>query len=170
MNNHSFFRHRVLTWFALLLAWSVCEQVRAAEELSIPNALLTVVESAEVSAARGGTLDKLLVREGELVAAGEFVAELRSEQAQLAVEEARLELKMAEQTAANDVDIRYARKTREQAENEFERAVSVNQALPGTIPDREVDFLRLAVERSKLEIERAEKAHQLSDTKVALHE
>lgn len=156
--------------FILLLALSICGTVHATEEISIPNALLTVVESAEVSAARGGTLEKLLVREGELVKSGELVAQLKSQQAQLAVEESRLELKMAQQTADNDVDIRYARKTLQQAENEFERSVSVNEALPGTIPEREVDFLRLAVERSKLEIERAEKAHELSTTKVALQE
>lgn len=167
---------RAMTWnrcsilLTIVFASNLCASVHAAEEISILNALLTVVESAEVSAARGGTLEKLLVREGELVKSGELVARLKSQHAQLAVEEARLELKMAEQTAENDVDIRYAHKTLEQAENEFERSVSVNEALPGTIPEREVDFLRLAVERSKLEIERAEKAHELSATKVALQE
>ena len=138
----------------------------AKEPLQLPPVLLTVTESAEVSAARPGVLSKLLVREGQIVKPNQLIAVLDDSKALVAVEDAQLELRMSKQQAEDDVEIRYAKKTYEQSKTELRRSQAVNVDLPGTISDRELDLLKLAVERSELEIERAESEYRLAQMKV----
>ncbi len=153
-----------------LAVGGLVSQLQAGEPITVPSMLLTTVESAQVSAAREGILAKVLVQEGQLVKSQQLIAQLESGQAKLAVEEAQLQLQLATQVVEDDVDIRYARKTLEQAENESARSAAVNETLPGTIADRELDFLQLAVDRAQLEIERAQKERHLAATKVRLQE
>jgi len=158
--------------FALILLVDVllCMPLDAEEPLYLPSVLLTVTETAEVSAARAGILAKLFVREGQLVHQSQRVAKLDNAKALVNVEEVQLKLRMAQKVSEDDVDVRYAQKTYEQATSELRRSVAVNNDLPGTISERELELLQLAVERSELEIERAEKEHQLSKMKFEQHQ
>jgi len=155
---------------AVIVYTSVGIPLHAEEPLHLPAVLLTVTETAEVSAARAGILVKIFVREGQLVRQSQKVAELDNAKALVNVEEGQLKLRMAQQVAEDDIDIRYAKKTFEQAASELRRSVAVNNGLPGTISERELELLQLAVERSELEIERAEKEHHLSKMKWEQHQ
>jgi len=148
----------------------LCMPLNAEEPLHLPSVLLTVTETAEVSAARAGILAKLFVCEGQLVNQSQRVAKLDNAKALVNVEEAQLKIRMAQKVAEDDVDVRYAQKTHEQATSELRRSLAVNNDLPGTISERELELLQLAVERSELEIERAEKDYQLSKMKLEQHQ
>ncbi len=140
--------------------------LRSEEPLKLPPVLLTVTESAEVSAGRAGILEKILVREGQIVQAKQVIAELNSAKAAVTLEEAQLKLRMSKQAAEDDIEIRYARKKNERARSEMRRSEAVNEDLPGTISQRELEILELALEQSALEIERAEKDHLLLQMKL----
>jgi len=162
---------KTINWVLILMVDSLLgASLHALEPLHLPSVLLTVTETAEVSAARAGILAKLLVREGQLVQKNQIVAELDNAKALVTVQEGQLLLHMAQQVAEDDVDIRYAHKTLEQAASELRRSLAVNKDLPGTISERELELLQLAVERSELEIERAEKEHRLSKMKWEQHQ
>ncbi len=161
----------VSTALTFLIAFTqFCTNLCAEEALRLSSVLLTVTETAEVSAARGGILSKLLVREGQLVQPHQLVAELNNAKALVEVEEAQIELRMAQEVAKDDVGVRYAQKTREQATSELRRSEAVNSELPGTISERDLELLRLAIERSELEIERAEKEFRLANMKLKQHQ
>lgn len=67
----------------------------------------------------------------------------------------RQDLSVARQESQSDIRVRLAKKENKVAEAELQRATSVNADLPNTVSAKEVDRLRLALERTELEIEHA---------------
>ncbi|MBQ18410.1 MAG: hypothetical protein CMJ65_14935 [Planctomycetaceae bacterium] len=99
---------------------------------------------------RVGTIKQLNFREGDLVKAGQLVA-------QLSDDVARAALASAEKKAGNDVHKRYASKSYDVAKNEREQAELANKNTGmNVVPLIEVRRLLLAEERSRLQIEQAD--------------
>ena len=105
--------------------------------------------TADLSPGAGGLLAAVDVRPGDRVAAGDVLATLRD-----AAPRASLE-RVARQ-AADDADLRYARKASELAQAEFLAARDLNAEIAGARPEAEIRRLRLAAERALLAIEQAE--------------
>lgn len=141
---------------------------RAADEIEVPSALIKIVESVDIPAANSGVLAKVLVREGDIIEMGDLLAQLDDRSVQLQRSEAQLDAQIAKKEAKNDVLARLARKTHELAMTELQRALNVNKGIPNSVSDRELNVLRLTVDKSALEIEQAEHNRQVAELNLSL--
>lgn len=110
---------------------------------------------------RPGLVTDVVPREGLKVLKGDIIAKLNDEAARYTYESAKLE-------ASNDVDIRFADKSMELAETEYQKAVDSNKRIPNTVVDIEVQRLKLAFERGELQLEQAQ--HQQKVNKLTAQE
>ncbi|MGL4513970.1 MAG: efflux RND transporter periplasmic adaptor subunit [Lacipirellulaceae bacterium] len=145
---------------AALLAQTAAERYEA-------SAILAPAESAEAPAPDAGILRDLTVREGGRVAAEATIARIDSREQSLLAAVAQEDLSVATRESQSDVRVRVARAEQRVAEAELGRATSVNATLPNVVSEKEIDRLRLAVERTKLEIEFAEFERSLLSLKIA---
>ena len=114
----------------------------------LPNCRLRVVHDVQLASERSGIL-AYVVPAGSYVKAGTTVAHLRDSVA-------RASLAIAEKEAADDIEIRFARKATEVAQINYERMRQANLALAGTVSDLELREARLAAEKTLLQLEQAE--------------
>jgi RND family efflux transporter MFP subunit len=141
-----------LAWSAIiwLLTGSARDLVaQSPEVLTVREVRLSLVERALLAAERTGVLDRVHVREGDVVAADAPVAQLRDQLL-------RAQLEIAERHLQNDVDLRFSRKAAELANLEFAKSVKVNEGTAGTISEMELRRLRLAGEKALLQLEQAQ--------------
>lgn len=133
-----------------------------AQEFLIDNGMLKLVDDISVPAEVSGTIEKMLVTEGEFVKAGNVIAEIESASVQLAIEAAKLELETANREAKNEIDILEAQKSEAVAKAELDRVVSANAKTPNTFLNGEVDRFRLMFERAELGVRRAQHEQELA--------
>jgi multidrug efflux pump subunit AcrA (membrane-fusion protein) len=114
----------------------------------IGDCRVRLLNEVQLSSARTGILE-VAVTEGETVKTGSVVAQLRDRLQ-------RVGHAIAQREAGNDVDVRFARKASELAQAKFLRAVDANKSAAGTVSELELRELRLAAEKSLLQIEQAE--------------
>lgn len=107
-----------------------------------------LADEAVLASDRPGILKFVEPEEGAQVSKGQKVAALNDEVAAAAV-------KVAEETAKNDIEIRYAQKSAEVSDAEYRKALQANKRTAGSLPEVEVERMRLSVERAKLQIEKA---------------
>ena len=99
---------------------------------------------------RVGTIKLLDLREGDMIKSGKLIAQLDESVARAA-------LASATEKAQNKIHERYAIKSLDVAANELEQAEEANRrAKMDVVPDIEVRRLKLARERSALQIEQAQ--------------
>ena len=146
-----------MSWILALTCLLAEVPTAAADQtIEVPDVLVTLIERVDVPARESGVLAAIAVREGQIVAAGEQLAQLDDTQPQLARKKAEIELQVARLQASNDVDVRFAQKSAEVAGAELKRAgeslVKYNRSVSAT----ELDRLRLEAERAALQVEQAE--------------
>lgn len=124
----------------------------ASDPIVVPECRLKVAHEVELSCERGGVLD-FVAEEGSQVQQGQVIVLLRD-----AV--ARATYAIAEKESANDIEVRFARKASELAQLKYERAQQADRAVSGTVTEFELRELRLAAERSLLQLQQAQ--HQFS--------
>ena len=155
-------RHVILL-FILVLATS-CPTKGWAADIPVDSVLLRVIEEVEVPAQELGVLAEVVVWEGQTVAADELLAQIDDTEVKLARQRAKLELDIANESANNDVRVRFAKKAVEVVKAELQRAKDSVQKYPKAVSDTEMDRLRLTVEKATLDIEQAE--HELTLAKL----
>lgn len=132
--------------------------------LSVDSVLVTLIDEVEVPANAEGALIALTVREGDAVKAGQELGRVDDLDARASVKQLELEADIARQKAENDLKVRYAHKNAEVSKAELRRAEEsvkqFNRAVSGT----EIDRLRLAAERTDLEILQAD--HEFAIAKL----
>lgn len=144
------------TIIVVMLLWQVFDHASCnAQELQMQSAITRIAESVELSAAQAGLLAEVRVTEGQVVQKGDVLAIVNDAVLQAKLNRAQVEAAIAAEDAGNDVAIRLAEKSRELATTEYERAIGLNQRIPDSVSQREVNMLRLAREKSLLEIEEA---------------
>lgn len=141
----------------LLHVWlaSVAAAPTAPPQITLNTCLVSLIQEARVPARQAGVLVELAVREGQTVAKDALLARIDDTQAQLGHKAASLNLRVALEQARDDVNVRYAVAALKVAQAELRRAEEANAAIEGTVPEAEMDRLRLTCEKLQLEIERA---------------
>jgi multidrug efflux pump subunit AcrA (membrane-fusion protein) len=124
--------------------------------------LVKVKDEVEIPAQKEGTLIKLTVIEGTRVKTGDLLAVIDDREAQAAVKVARFGLQAAEERATDDIEERYAAKAAEVAKKDLEKDLDANQRHSGSVPDIEIIQKQLVVEKSDLQIEKAQKDQKLA--------
>ncbi len=132
------------------------------DAIAVRNSILKPTQTVTVAAGVAGVIQSVLVTEGDQIAVGQTMVQIRCDEAKLNHERAILALETASAKAIRDVDIRLAEKSAQVAEQELGRTLKANQLAPDTYPANEVDRYRLMFERSKIEIERYKLDQQLA--------
>lgn len=131
----------------------------AAGVITAESCQVVLKDSAILAAERPGILDKIEAREGDFVRANSEVAWLRSG-------EASAVLKTAELTASNDVQIRYATKSSEVADQALNMAIDANSKGVIAVPKAEIMKLTLESQKGILSIENSKHDMAVSQQKV----
>lgn len=137
-----------------------------ADEFTIDNGILKLVDDISVPAEVSGTIDEMLVNQGQQVSAGAVLVKIRSKSVQLLVQAAKIELDTAERRAKNEIDILEAEKSAAVAKAELDRVVLANAKTPNTFLEGEVDRYRLMHQRAELGVRRAEHEQELAKLAV----
>ncbi|HBN76487.1 MAG TPA: hypothetical protein DD473_11845 [Planctomycetaceae bacterium] len=132
---------------------SVSAQVRG--PIVIDRCVLKIRDHIEVSSTRAARIVELKIRLGNLVQKDDLLIQLDGEIAQA-------NFQVALQNATNNVEFRYAVKANELSQKEYQRAIQLNEEIPGARSQAEIEQLRLKAERSDLQVEQAQQHHQIA--------
>lgn len=161
--------HSAPCWLVAMAAIA-CPAAAFAESVQIPSVLVKLLEQVEVPAREAGVLEKLNVREGDMVKAAAPLAQIEDREAKIDKRHAELELEAARKQAESDVKVRFAKKSLEVAEAELRRAVDSQRRLPQSVSQSELDQLQLTVQKTSLEIEQAQLEWELAKSARELKE
>ncbi len=135
--------------------------------LEIADAQVTLAHELVVSAAIGGTLAELLVREGDRVEPDQLIARLDPRQAQAEVDACQEALRGLLLESRNDVDVRFATMTLQVHRKELEAALAANRQAAGSLSESEIRRRALVVRQAELQIEQAQHLLQVKTAKAA---
>jgi len=123
---------------------------QTSKSIRLIDCRIKLIDRVTLASDRPGIIAFVGATEGDAVKADQQIAGLRDEVAQA-------RRSVAEREASNDIEVRYAKKAAQVAEADHQKALEVNLKLPnGGIPDIEVQRLKLAAERARLQIEQAD--------------
>lgn len=160
--------------FTLVLLACLCSQPSGIAAQIIPDnhriesAVLQLVSEIQLPAAANGPIREVLVREGSLVEKDQLLVTINDEQAQSQLEESLIELDIVKQQAKSEVDINFALKSKQVAMADYRRAQQSNRKYAGVVSDREMDRLKLLVEKSDAELEQIRFEKNLLEKQVEL--
>jgi len=143
----------VLAGAAMRSGWA---QPAAPAEPLLTNCLVSLVEEAKVPAREAGVLLELAIREGDGVRAGEMIARIDDNQAQMEKRRAKAEHDQAAAKAESDVDVRYSIAAEQVAEAEHQKALESHAKVPGSVTEVERNRLKLNHQKGELQIEQAQ--------------
>lgn len=150
----------VAVCLAVCVGWGgVCASA-GEEEIQVDSVLLSVIHSAEVPSRDAGVVTEWRAREGSRVEAGEILARLDTDEAELALKQSRKHLEMAVAEHRNDLRQQLAKKSTEVARAELQRAEEANRKFPETVSRTELDRLRLMAEKGEIDIRQAQHEHR----------
>jgi macrolide-specific efflux system membrane fusion protein len=149
---------RFLTLALAVLAAAATTDAAAppAGQIEVPAMLIKIVEQVDVPAREAGVLAAVSVREGQMVEAGDLLAQIEDGEARVAAERARIEAEIARMNAENDASIRFAKKSVEVAKAELGRSEEAVRKYAKSVSASEMDRLRLLVEKGGVEVEQAQ--------------
>ena len=145
--------------FALLLTAALPSQkpagVDSLGQPILPYCRVSVINKADVAGREAGVLIQLDVREGQQVKKGEELGRIDDIKAAALKKVKEKELEAALEQATNDVNERFAVKSRDVAVKEYQLLDRANKNTPGAIAPIEVDKARLNAQKADLQIEQA---------------
>jgi macrolide-specific efflux system membrane fusion protein len=148
-------RNVVILLFSSTLTLLGTAAGNAADTIIVDSVLLTPIQEVEVPAQEAGILDRIVVREGTVVAQDELAAQLDDTDARLQRGRANLELQNTRRNAENDIKVRVAEKGAAVAAAELQRALDSRERYAKSVSETEVDRLRLTAEHAELQLEQA---------------
>lgn len=158
----------LLACTATLFVGSYALAQESSPSIVISGAQITLAEQVEVPASEVGILDKLTIREGDLVEDGQILGRLEDRDATLAFKRAEAEAAIAAEAARSDVAVRSAKVAHETAKAELARAQEAIEKYNKSVSQTEIDRLKLAVDQTKLQIEQAEIAQKTSKLQLEM--
>ncbi|MCC7422169.1 MAG: efflux RND transporter periplasmic adaptor subunit [Planctomycetaceae bacterium] len=122
--------------------------------IEIARCRIKLIDQVTLASDRSGIISYVEAEEGHEVQEGQKIAGLQDEVA-------AANLAVAQKKSENDVEIRFSKKAAELAQAEYEKALDANQIVKNAVPDIEVRRLKLAAEKSALQIEQADHQRKL---------
>jgi multidrug efflux pump subunit AcrA (membrane-fusion protein) len=119
--------------------------------------LVKAKSEVEIPAQKEGMLIELNVLEGSVVKEGDTIAVIDDREAKAQVAVSEFALDAAKQKAKDDIEERFAAKSAEVAEVDLQRDLEANRREPGAVAPIEVSQKELMLEKSRLQIEKAQK-------------
>ncbi|MEM9824946.1 MAG: HlyD family efflux transporter periplasmic adaptor subunit [Planctomycetota bacterium] len=137
------------------------------DAITISDAQLSLIENTTVAAEVPARIDQVLVREGDEVELGQLLVHLRDDVVRAELRAAQAAATAAGIAADNDVDIRFARRSFEVRQKELEMSEFANQRFAGSVPESELNKLRLTVDQARLSIEQADHQRAIAQAGAA---
>ena len=144
---------------AMVLA-SLAIQTTNADDGSVVTVKDVVVDFAskiDVPARHTGPVTVLNARQNQWFESGELIAKLDETQLLIRQRSAQLKQAAAGLVLEDDVEVRYAETALAEAEAELDDSRAVDERVSGAVARNQMRRLKLAVERSELELARSEK-------------
>jgi multidrug efflux pump subunit AcrA (membrane-fusion protein) len=123
--------------------------------IDVIDPILKTIETTMVASEVAGLLEKVSISEGDRVAVSEELTRVRDDSIRLQTQRSRSVLASTERKLESNIDIEIAEKTLLVATNEYQRVIDANKELANVYPIKEVERLRLTVEKLELEKQRA---------------
>lgn len=133
------------------------------QPIRVTECRVKVIDQVTLAADQAGVLEFVESREGDTVAARQRLAGVRDD-----VAAANLALATAQAEYVAEIEAK--QKAHEIAVNEHKQALAANDRQRNTVPQLEVERLRLAIELALFEIEKARHEHHLSILRKELAE
>jgi multidrug efflux pump subunit AcrA (membrane-fusion protein) len=127
-------------------------------------------EKVDVASPEEGILKELPIKEGQIVAAKERLAQIDDDIPQQQLKVAENELKVAKEEAEDNVNLKFARKTAEVAWADYQKALESNRRMPNSVAEIEVMRLHLEYEQAVLSIEKAKRDMRIANLKYNVSE
>ena len=141
---------RMMTWLgAVLMVAGRVDAEPPDQPIVVSNCRVALIRRASLAGARLGILQTVSVSEGDEVERGQVVALLRDDMARQA-------LAVAQKEMTNTIELRLNKKISELATLEYSKAMELNRSIPGGISEIDVKKLRMAAEKSVLQLEQAD--------------
>ena len=119
-------------------------------------------DEIRIPAQESGVLLEMPLKEGSRVSKGDLLAVIDDREAKAAVTVAEFALQSAVQRANETIEIRYAQAAEAVAKVDVDQDLKANRDHPGAIPEIEIRRKKLDLERSTLQIEKAQKDQLLA--------
>ena len=116
--------------------------------------VLHVFEKTEIPATAVGPLREVNIQQGEIIEPGKVMANVDDTLARNRLQDALVELKIVTAQSKSQVDLEFARSSREVAVADLRRAKESNSKYAGVVSDREMDRLRLLVQQGDSELKK----------------
>jgi multidrug efflux pump subunit AcrA (membrane-fusion protein) len=129
----------------------------AADTLTIPDCQISADQQAVVPAQEAGVLQKIRVREGQQVRAGDLLAQIDDAIPRAQYNVATFKRQVAERQAKDEIDVKYAKAAYDVATATLTRSLKANEKTKGSVSDEVVDQQRLEKVKFFLSIEKAQK-------------
>jgi multidrug resistance efflux pump len=113
-------------------------------------------------------LTELAVREGQLVKKGDLIVRLNDDELQIQLERAQIEHQIAAMAAESQVDIEYARKSRDVAAADLQRSEQANLRVKNSIPQARIEKQKLEKDRTVLQLEKAQRDFRIAQLNANL--
>ncbi len=127
--------------------------------IELQNCLISAVKSANLATDRPGVLADVVPKEGDEVGQDEIIARLSDDVP-------RANLAVAVLTAQSRVEIEYSELLNAVDAAEYDKALLANRQHPNSVPDIEVRRLKLAMDRSRLQIDKAKHEMAVNELKA----
>jgi membrane fusion protein (multidrug efflux system) len=124
--------------------------------VTLENCYVSQIEEVQVPAQEGGVLTEVAVKEGDAIRQGQQIGQIDDVEPRMQRQVAEVELKVAQEEAQNDINVRYSKASADVSKAEYDQAIEANRRLPGTVPQAEVRRLQLKWREAVLSIEQAE--------------
>jgi multidrug efflux pump subunit AcrA (membrane-fusion protein) len=119
------------------------------------HCLVSLIEEVQVPAREAGQLEALEAKEGLQVKAGTTLGHIDDKEPTVQRKIKQAEHDAAKEKSDDDINVRYARAATDVAYVEYQKALEANTKVKGSIPEVEVNRLKLTWIKSKLQIEQA---------------
>lgn len=154
-----------------LLYLACCSIVPArAQEVEISEALIKLIDQAEVASLEAGVLSKVAVQEGDEIKAGSLLAQLDTLDAELLLIKTENDVEIAAAEARSVVRVQLAEATRAAADAELQRARESIRKFPRSVSQSELDRYELAYRQAELAIRQAEHEQAIAQLTLKLRE
>lgn len=135
----------------------------SANDAVLEPCLVKAKNEVEIPAQKEGTLIELNVLEGSVVKEGERIAVIDDREAKAQVEVSKYALNAAKQKALDTIEERFAAKSAEVAKVDLQRDLAANADVQGSVPQIEISQKELMVEKSTLQVEKAQKDRVIAE-------
>ena len=159
---------RPLPCLLFILAFNANARATELRPVEVGRCEVQFLEEIDTPALFGGPLAHVKVKVNDEVRQGQIVADVDDALLQLKFQTAKLERDAAAERLADDVELQFALTAQHEAEAELNASRDVVTRNPGVVTEVAMRRLRLAVERSSLDVEQTKKGRKLAEITLSI--